>query len=213
MRENCYKSLRINRYSMLWKGRLSKISASFIILLFLLSSIFYGPSLVGAQQDSANFLTYTNTDLGFTIKYPSDWTVNESKISDTAPTTFTSHDRAGQVLISNSNLKPNETSMSWEDLVKNFSKTIKIMEQAGFRPIELNTNNYFLSGHPAVRMITISSFRDSQGISHDLQMMSFTTILEGKKYVVGYGSPTERFDDHLQTAQKMINSFQIINKQ
>ena len=26
-----------------------------------------------AQQDSTNFLTYTNTDLGFTMKYPSDW--------------------------------------------------------------------------------------------------------------------------------------------
>jgi hypothetical protein len=28
---------------------------------------------VGAQQNTTNFLTYTNIDLGFTMKYPSNW--------------------------------------------------------------------------------------------------------------------------------------------
>jgi hypothetical protein len=31
-----------------------------------------------AQNGNANFLMYTNPDLGFTIKYPSNWTVNDS---------------------------------------------------------------------------------------------------------------------------------------
>jgi len=30
-----------------------------------------------AQQNNANFITYTNTNLGFTIEHPSDWTVND----------------------------------------------------------------------------------------------------------------------------------------
>jgi|SRR5919205_3922440 hypothetical protein len=37
--------------------------------------------LVNAQQDSTNFLTYTNANLGFTIKYTPDWTVDESNIA------------------------------------------------------------------------------------------------------------------------------------
>ena len=34
-----------------------------------------------AQQDKTNFLTYTNTDYGFTLKYPSNWTVNATDIN------------------------------------------------------------------------------------------------------------------------------------
>jgi hypothetical protein len=44
-------------------------------------------------------------------------------------------------------------------------------------------------------------------------MMMLLTILEGKGYSVGYGSAPETFNDYLQTAQSMINSFQIISIQ
>jgi hypothetical protein len=54
----------------------------------------------------------------------------------------------------------------------------------------------------------------SQGIEpHDVQMMMLLTILEGKGYSVGYGSAPETFNDYLQTAQSMINSFQIVSIQ
>jgi hypothetical protein len=84
---------------MLWKGQPSKILASFIISLFLLPGIFYDPSLADAQQHNANFLTYTNTNLGFTIKYPSDWTVNTTKISSDHRVKFTSADGIRNVLV------------------------------------------------------------------------------------------------------------------
>ncbi len=48
---------------------------------------------------------------------------------------------------------------------------------------------------------------------HDVQMMLLITALEGKGYSVGYGSAPETFNDYLQSAQNMINSFQIIGKQ
>jgi hypothetical protein len=85
----------------------------------------YNIPLASAQGANAGFLTYTNTDLGFTIKYPSDWTVNET---DTADIKFTSPDRVGLVFVKNINLRPNETSMSWEDYVKKFNEGIKIFE-------------------------------------------------------------------------------------
>jgi len=61
------------------------------------------------SQDNTNFLTYTNTDLGFTIKYPSDWLVNESNTA----LGLKSPDGAGFVLVSTFNL-PNGTSMFGE---------------------------------------------------------------------------------------------------
>ena len=104
---------------------------------------------MASSQDNTNFLTYTNTDLGFTIKYPSDWLVNESNTA----LGLKSPDGAGFVLVSTSNL-PNGTSMSGEELAKTFISH----QPFGFRPIEVNTNNYFLSGHPAARIIGIAGF-------------------------------------------------------
>jgi hypothetical protein len=89
-----------------------------------------------AQQANSNFLTYTSTDLGFTIKYPSDWTVNEDRIVE-GSVSFISPDRGGFLVVSLINLKPNETNMSPEGLLKNFTSH----QPVGFRPIEVNTNN------------------------------------------------------------------------
>ena len=44
--------------------------------------------------------------------------------------------------------------MSGEELAKTFISH----QPFGFRPIEVNTNNYFLSGHPAARIIGIAGF-------------------------------------------------------
>jgi hypothetical protein len=53
-----------------------------IPLLILLSVISYNIPIKSAQEDNTNFLTHTNTNLGFTIKYPSDWSVDESDITN-----------------------------------------------------------------------------------------------------------------------------------
>src|ERR687885_2187798 len=57
---------------MLYKGRLYWTLPLFFSSL-VLSNIASNIPAAGAQQNTTNFLTYTNTDLGFTIKYPSDW--------------------------------------------------------------------------------------------------------------------------------------------
>jgi hypothetical protein len=62
------------------KGLVTWILSS-LLLLLLLTIIAYSIPLANAQQDSTNFLTYTNTNLGFTIEYTPDWTVDESNIA------------------------------------------------------------------------------------------------------------------------------------
>jgi hypothetical protein len=160
-----------------------------------------------AQQNNPNFLTYTNTDLGFTIKYPSDWKVDESKrVNDTID--FISPRDAGSfvVRISTWSLRPNETNMSGADIVK----VLISHNYFGMKPIGVNTNNYSLSGHPAVFLYGIVS--SIRGI--DIEMMTLITTLEGKAYMVDCStSPPKRFIDCLQTGELMIKSFQIISKQ
>jgi hypothetical protein len=56
--------------------------------------------IAAAQQNNTSFLTYTNTELGFTIRYPWNWTVNASDtINGHKVTSFTSPDRVGVVFV------------------------------------------------------------------------------------------------------------------
>jgi hypothetical protein len=191
------------------------VALAFILVLFTLlcntKLALAQPS--AATSASSNFLTYTNTDLGFTMKYPSDWTVDDSKIAINS-VGFKSPDGVGIVVVGIVNVGPNETgALSTQNLTKGISSP-------GVRVIETNTNDYFLSGHPAHRVILIGGFGGpgepgaSQGIEpHDVKMMVIAANVSGKGYSVGYLSPPERFNDNLQTAQTMIESFQIISKQ
>jgi hypothetical protein len=78
----------------------------------------------------------------------------------------------------------------------------------GGRLLEFNSNNYLLSGHLAFRTITTQSFG-----STDMKAMTYFTVLGGKLYMIEYTTLAERFPTYLQTAQSMIDSFQIISKQ
>jgi hypothetical protein len=62
----------------LHKGQ-SSLSFSFASLFFLVTAF----STLAIYQDATaqntvNFLTYTNPNLGFTIEYPDEWMVNEN---------------------------------------------------------------------------------------------------------------------------------------
>jgi hypothetical protein len=131
-------------------------------------------------------------------------------ITSTGEVRFTSPDGGGTILVSVINHSlPNETRLSTQDLAKEI-----ISPSPGKKVIEVNANDYFLSGHPAVRVIGIQSYAASEGIEpYDAKTMIIAAPLSGKVYSVGYASLPERFNDYLQTAQTMIESFQIMSKQ
>jgi hypothetical protein len=104
--------------------------------------------------------------------------------------------------------------------LENVSKKLVMSPPPGFKPLEINTNNYFLSGHPAIRMLAIGSFGGpgepgaSQGIvPHDVKMMALVTTIGDKKYGVAYLSSPETYPNYLSVAQEMIDSFQAISGQ
>jgi hypothetical protein len=187
------------------------------ILVLLFTSLHYIPYNAIAQglSTTENLLTYTNSDYGFTIKYPSDWIVDDKNIT-TLGVKFMSHDSLANILISITNLQPNETRIS----LINMSKKIVMHPPTGFKPLEINTDSYFLSGHPAVRMVAIGSFGGpgepgaSQGIvPHVVKMMALVTNIGNKRYEVGYLSVPETYPKYLSVAQEMIDSFQAISRQ
>jgi hypothetical protein len=161
-------------------------SGDFKGALVHLNSLSYIPRQATAQSGSSTFQTYTNTDLGFTINYPSDWIVDDKNMSTRGVTIVSPEGLGGgAVIISSEDLKPNETKMSLDNL----SKLMMQHQGHGTRFLELNENNYFLSGHPAIRAIIIQSYGApgepgaTQGIEpHDAKMMMFLTISQAKKY-------------------------------
>jgi hypothetical protein len=181
-------------------------------LEFVLSStLLLSLSKQALAQVNSSFLTYTNTDLGFTMKYPSDWSIEDKNMSTGVKFASPDGPGAGGVIVS-----ANETGKTLED----FANSLPSNQSHGLKLIEMDKNGYFLSGHPALRVIGIASFGGpgepgaSQGIEpHDVKMMMFVTVLGGKEYSVGYLALSESFPNQLQTAQTMIDSFQIISKQ
>jgi len=91
----------------------------------------------------------------------------------------------------------------------------------GEKLLELDISRYLLSGHPAIRLVEIQSFgglgqphSPQYPEPHDTKAMLYNLILDGKWYKVAYAvTPPEDFPRYLQTAQSMIDSFQIISKQ
>jgi hypothetical protein len=173
--------------------------------------------IAAAQQNNTSFLTYTNTELGFTIRYPWNWTVNASDtINGHKVTSFTSPDRVGVVFVQIENATRGEIAVyNLNDAAK--TNTIRTHLTPSEDLIELDIIHYLLSGYRAIRIVETQSFGGpGQPISskaYDAKGMIYSIILDGKFYKVAYmvTSP-ERFPKYLQTAQSMIDSFQIINK-
>jgi hypothetical protein len=141
------------------------------------------------------------------MKYPSDWSVNDSNINNGI--IFKSPDGHGAVQVVIKNLTSYMT-------VGRFFLLLHLHRldlEPGFRLLELNnyTSGYFLSGHPATRTIGI---QNAPGVpSHDIKMMYYATELGSELYAIGYLSSPETYPNYLLTAQQMIDSFQIIKTQ
>ena len=129
-------------------------------------------------------------------------------------TSFTSADKLGIVFVQIENATRDEIAVyNMNDTAK--TNTIRAHLTPGETLLELDVSHYVLSGHPATRIIETQSFgRLGQPISskpYDAKGMIYSIILGGKFYKVAYmATPPERFSNYLQTAQLMINSFQII---
>jgi hypothetical protein len=76
------------------------------------------------------------------------------------------------------------------------------MEAHGFRLTEFNNNTYFLSGHPAIRLV---------GIQDDEKIMLYAIKSGANAYAVKYISSPDTYLTYLASAQQMLDSFQVIN--
>jgi hypothetical protein len=167
-------------------------------------------SLPQPKSYSQHFLLYTNPDHDFKIWYPSDWSISEKNITHSG-VVIASPDMVGKVLVSAMNLSPIESKMSPSELA---ASVLSSQNNSRSRFVELDANNYFLSGHPALKIVQIRN--TDAGLDGDTsgeyKSMSLITLVEGKAYFVSYIAQPEIYPNYLQTAQTIIDSFEITSK-
>lgn len=159
---------------------------------------------------SQNFLLYINPDDDFKVWYPPDWSINEGNITHSGAV-IESPDRAGKILVSAINISPAESKMTPAELA---TSILSSQNDRRSRFIELDATNYFLAGHQAVKIVQIKNNDTGLDDSANTQYksMSFVTLVEGKAYFVSYIAQPELFPKYLQTAQTIIDSFEITNR-
>jgi hypothetical protein len=162
---------------------------------------------VNGQSGLTNFLTYTNTDYGFTIMYPSEWRVDQSTPQEGIA--FVSPDNTGLVLVTKK-----QSNASFDEIKKEAQVEPLNLTSIGYddRILEINVDNYYLSGHPAIRVLFMH-FTAGNETYRELKSMSFTSIIGHYEYLVGYTAFPNRFPDNLSVAQMTVDSFQVINKE
>jgi hypothetical protein len=96
------------------------VSLTFYLVIVALMSV-GSQQVIGQTASSGAFLTYRNGNYGFTMKYPQDWTFN-----DTNPTnggvTFLSPDRDGAVSV-----RVFSTNHTMEQYENTFLKTSSVL--------------------------------------------------------------------------------------
>lgn len=170
--------------------------ATTFIVLSLITSLF-SQQHIGAQLQS-NFQTYENPSYDLVIKYPSDWQI-EASIRDGGVGVIEPNRESMVIFNGGHEIKPEDNIHSLDDLVKKmFSNSTKLVEK--------NTDNYFLLGHPAARIIFTMQ---NDLLNRQEKAMSLATIINNTAYTVVFTAPLEKYNDYLPIAQTVIDSYQL----
>jgi len=157
------------------------------------------PSAGGSTTPSASsIITYNGAN--FTIQYPSDWTHSSNTLSVTEifsawPPKATNTTNATLLVTSSNVLEPSlsEWTAGWLKALQN---------QSNFTQID--AGNATLAGYPAYKIVY--TFTGPYG---DSKVTEIWTVKDGNVYEIWYSAYPKYYDIYADTAQKMIDSFQI----
>jgi serine/threonine-protein kinase len=156
-------------------------------------------SLTGQQttiaQTNSKFVIYDNPTFGVRIQYPSDWgRLDLSFLQDSADIDF--YPLADTSLAKN--LKIQVKNLPFHNM------TLEEYTNSQINPLEeklLESNTTTLAGIPGYEIV----FTSVQG----LKTMQVWTIKDDKAYIITYVAKEEDYENDLQVAEKMIDSFEI----
>lgn len=143
-------------------------------------------------------IPYSNSDLGFSVEYPSDWQKEES-LSFISPPGGINNQSPEVISITTELLPTPDFSLdSYTAAALNQVESLQDFELLNSSPINL-------AGLPS-HMIAYSFTDESQTPLQNLQVW---TVKDGMAYVITYGGIPEEFDSSLPVMRKMMDSFSL----
>jgi len=156
--------------------------------------------------------SYSDNDVGFSIKYPSDWTQGND---DTSHNTITSFDSPNGDASVDIRVFPQSAYKSLKDFGNSFKKGDDSTLLAYYR-----NSTTTLDGKPAFKAIYLTTynpnvFESAMGYSSSTAKALFiaTLVPEKKSYFAfAYFADPSSFDNYLSVVEQMAKTFQIGNK-
>jgi hypothetical protein len=146
---------------------------------------------------ASGLVPYNNPNLGFSLKYPSDWQKEES-LSFITPQGGTG-DRSPEIINVVTEVLPSS------DFNLDSYTNAAMGQVESFENFQLlNSSSTTLGGLPA-HMI-VYTFTDEQT---PLQNLQAWTVKDGLAYVITYGGVPEEFDSSLPSMQSVLDSFSL----
>lgn len=180
----------------------------FVTLLLGFSPMTTYISLEAAATQSDDFLTYYSPTYEIKIKYPSEWQTIEPEDEYVKVAFFSpleggsdSYSEFVTVLMEDLPFKMKLTDYT-ELAIRNIRATYPDMQILTSGPAKL-------AGSPAHKIVFTSTVQDYEELT--IKGMMIWTIQEKKAYLVGYMAEVESYTAYLQTAQTMVDSFEIVS--
>jgi hypothetical protein len=176
------------------------------------------------QLEGQRWLTYENPSiLGIKLEYPSDWVYSEEKLYTSTQVDFTPSAEMmnpdwgvsvyGAWLVAG--IAPEEhypfKKMPLELYIQENNRVIN----EGYDNVKIlqSASTMIQNGSlPAHRQIFTYTYNNpATGGDMNLKAMQVLTVADSKPYFLMYSAETSKFENYLPTAQKMIDSFELIS--
>ncbi|MGC1134916.1 MAG: tetratricopeptide repeat protein, partial [Nitrososphaeraceae archaeon] len=159
-----------------------------------------------AIDTNTTFLNYTNTEYGFQIEYPIDWFYDKGDSYTTVflpLSTLDYNENTTHISILTGIVNLPSQNIPAEDVLNELINSKD--KESGLRILESNSS--LLAGNPAHKAIFTEINEDN---AHEIKTMQILTVRGDKAYWVGYVAPSTNYSNYIPIAQKMIDSFEII---
>ena len=175
--------------------------------------------MITVPTSSDRWLTYEDVDNGIKIDYPANWKINTEGIKQLLPKQFDSlqssilfqspYNESSFILME---ITQSNTFNNINDSMFSIAEGIK-QRLPGFQVEDFS--NIILDGQPATKTIFSAktgetNVRGLQILVNDIDKI-YVLQYTSKKDPTWYSTPISLFSYHLPIAEKMINSFKIIN--
>ena len=160
--------------------------------------------LIIFASKSTGFKTYKNSEYGFSMQYPSDWTLTENQ-NGTAVAFWSPKQNELDFFSENVNVVVQHVPPELLRLDTYSKKAIEQLVSVFKQNVEMLEADYtLLSGKKAFKIVYIG-----KGPEAEFKLMHVWTISGFQAYQVNFGGIVSQYDTFIDTAEKMISSFKL----